>query len=62
MTRIKAEVVKDSEQVAQEHYFLRCPECRQKLADVEHLHGMVTMRFKCRRCGTYVKAELIGAE
>ena len=62
MSRIKAFVSKDSDQGARSSYFLCCPECRQKLADVEQLQGVVSIRFKCRRCGTYVKAEIVGVD
>lgn len=62
MSRIKALVSIDPEQGSRSSYFLCCPKCRQKLADVEHIQGMVTMRFKCRRCGTYVKSEVIGVD
>lgn len=52
----------DDDQGARRNYFLKCPSCSQKLADVEHLQGIVAIRFKCRRCGTYIKADLIGVE
>lgn len=34
--------------------YLMCPHCKQKLADLHYFEGNITIRFKCRRCGTYV--------
>jgi ribosomal protein S27AE len=62
MPRFRAEVRVDSDQSSQRTNMLSCPKCGQKLADVEHLNGMAVIRFKCRRCGTFVKADLIGVE
>ena len=52
----------DGDQSQKSNHFITCPKCRQKLADVEYLKGMGIMRFKCRRCGTYIKADLVGVE
>ena len=62
MPRFRADVRVDSDQSSQRTNMLSCPHCGQKLADVEHLNGMAVIRFKCRRCGTFVKADLIGVE
>lgn len=62
MPKIRADLRIDDDQGARRNYFLKCPECSQKLADVEHLQGIAAIRFKCRRCGTYIKADLIGVE
>ena len=59
---IRVDVRADSDQTQKKRYFLCCPKCKQKLGDIEYLHGTAIMRFKCRRCGTYVKADLIGVE
>lgn len=61
MPKIRADVRVDANQDAQKIRLLACPKCGQKLVDVEHLRGMAILRFKCRRCGTYVKADIIGA-
>ena len=60
MMRIKADVCIDSDQTARNTYMLICPHCRQKLADIESIQGIVSIRFMCRRCGKYIHAEVIG--
>lgn len=62
MPHIRADVRIDASQSPQRNYLLECPKCGQKLVDIEHLHGMAIVRFKCRRCGTYVKADLVGVD
>jgi PHP family Zn ribbon phosphoesterase len=62
MPKIRADMLLDPDQGSHQSYYLTCPKCRQKLADVEHLQGMVIVRFKCRRCGSYIKADLVGVE
>ena len=57
---LKALVRIDRNQGAKETHFLTCPQCGQKLTDIEECKGMAVMRTKCRRCGTYVKIELEG--
>lgn len=60
MPNIRAVTQIDENQSAQKHCFLTCPKCKQKLADVVHLRGVSMMRFKCRRCGTYVTTDILG--
>lgn len=43
-------------------HLVLCPECRQKLFDAVHLNGTAIIRVKCRRCGRYVNAEVIGID
>jgi ribosomal protein S27AE len=62
MPKMRADLRIDGDQLSHSYRLLGCPKCGQKLADVEHLHGIALMRFKCRRCGTYIKAELVGAD
>lgn len=60
MPRIRADIRPDADQSLRKCHLLICPTCGQKLCDVEFLHGTAIMRFKCRRCGMYVKADLVG--
>ena len=62
MARIRADVHVDADQSSRKTYMLCCPQCRQKLADIESIQGIVNIRFMCRRCGTYVKSEIVGVE
>lgn len=62
MPRVRADVHIDADQGQRKTYMLCCPNCRQKLADVESIRGIVEMRFMCRRCGKYIKAEIIGVD
>lgn len=60
--QFRAEIRADGDQSAHGYHLLTCPKCRQKLVDVESINGMVSLRLKCRRCGTYIKADVIGVE
>ena len=59
---IRIEVKADSDQTQKVRQFITCPKCSQKLADVEYIHGTAILRIKCRRCGTFIKAEMIGVD
>lgn len=37
---------------------MRCPKCHRLLGIIEDLHGIVSLRFKCPKCGTFVIADL----
>lgn len=37
---------------------IRCPKCNRLLGVLDDLHGIVKLRFRCPRCGTYVIADL----
>ena len=62
MPRLRADLRCDPEQSQREHHFLKCPKCGQKLADLEYIRGIAMIRFQCRRCHTYVKADLVGVD
>ena len=62
MPKIRVELFLDPDQGGRESHYLICPKCGQKFVDLEYLQGMVIARFKCRRCGSYIKADLVGVE
>jgi len=57
---IRSDIKCDSDQSPRKTNFVLCPLCGQKLADIEHLRGILIARFKCRRCGRYVIGEFAG--
>lgn len=59
---LRISAICDGDQSQKSSHFVFCPICRQKLVDVEYMSGIGILRFKCRRCGTYIKAELVGTE
>lgn len=48
----------DEDQSAKCTKFARCPNCGQKLADVEMANGEMVLRHMCRRCRQYVKISI----
>jgi len=37
---------------------IRCPKCNRLQGVLNELHGIVNLRFKCPRCGTFVIANM----
>lgn len=59
---VRIEVRADSDQSQKMYRYILCPSCQQKLADLEYMKGVAIIRFKCRRCGKYIMADLVGVE
>lgn len=57
---MEIEAKKDNDQSSEGKNLVRCPSCRQVLADIRMLKGYGTVRVKCRRCGTYTNIDIVG--
>ena len=57
---IRIEANKDADQSPEGIRLVRCPSCRQVLADIMEVSGYAAVRVKCRRCGTYTTIEAVG--
>ena len=57
---IRSDIKCDEDQSHKKTNYILCPLCGQKLADIEYLRGALMMRFKCRRCGRYIKGDFTG--
>lgn len=57
---IKIRTEKDNEQGAKNRQMVCCPECGQKLTDVQNINGLVMLRIMCRRCKSFINIDIIG--
>lgn len=59
---IRVKTVCDADQSCKRKRWVICPKCTQTLMDLEYVRGAVTVRVKCRRCGTYIKSDIVGVD